>query len=77
MDEENAKLLEENLKLSKENNEILRSLRRSMRLARFMSLLYWVLIIGSAVGAYYFVEPYINQIKDLYGGAGDMLNNFR
>ena len=77
MDSESKKLLEETLRLSQENNNILHSLRRSMRLARFMSLLYWVFIIGSAVGAYYFIQPYINQLRAVYGNTSDVLNSFR
>ena len=74
MDPESKKLLEETLALAKENNGMLHSLRRSMRVARFMSFLYWVLIIGSAFGAYYFVEPYIDQMKGIYGEASGLLN---
>ena len=76
MDEETKKLLEENLRLARENNDMLHSLRRSARFARFMSLLYWVFIVGSAVGAYYLIEPYINQVKDLYSGASDVFGSF-
>jgi len=77
MDPESKKLLEETLAVAKENNDMLHSLRRSMRFARFMSILYWVFIIGSAVGAYYLIEPYIDQVKSIYGGASDMLNSFQ
>ncbi len=37
-----------------------------MRLGRVMSLLYWVFIIGSAIGAYYLVQPYIQGITGAY-----------
>ena len=76
MDHESQKLLEETLALSKENNEILHSIRRSMRMARFMSILYWVFIIGSAVGAFYLIQPYIEQLKDVYSGANSVLEGF-
>lgn len=76
MDPESKKLLEETLRLSQENNNILHSLRRSMRLARLMSFLYWIFIIGSAVGAYYLIQPYIDQLKAVYGNTSDVLNSF-
>ena len=76
MDPESQKLLEENLALSKENNEMLHSIRRSMRMARFMSILYWAFIIGSAVGAFYLIQPYIEQLKDVYSGANSVLEGF-
>ena len=69
MDPEAKKLLEENLKLSQENNAILHKLRRSMQIRRVMSIVYWVFIIGSAVGAYYFIEPYVGSVRDAYSGA--------
>ena len=74
MDPESKKLLEETFALAKENNDMLHSLRRSMRLARFMSLLYWVFIIGSALGAYYFLQPYIDQLKTIYGSTSNIFN---
>jgi len=74
MDSESKQLLEETLAMAKENNSMLHSLRRSMRIARFMSLLYWVFIIGSAVGAYYLIEPYIDQIKSIYSSTSNIFN---
>jgi len=84
MDPESKKLLEDTLALAQENNQILHSIKRSMWFARIMSILYWVLIIGSAVGAYYFIQPYIDQLMSIYGGAksnfnsvGSLLNNLK
>ena len=77
MDPESKKLLEETFALAQENNRMLQSMRRSMRLSRIMSFLYWAFIIGSAVGAYYFIQPYLEQLMGVYSGAGDMLNNFK
>ena len=76
MDPELKKLLEETLALSKENNDILRSMRRSQRVSRILSFLYWAFIIGSAVGAYYFIQPYIDQLMGAYGGAKSNLSSF-
>ena len=69
MSPEERKLLERAVALSEENNDILRSMRRSMRLGNIMTLLYWVFIIGSAVGAYYLIQPYISQITGGYDSA--------
>jgi hypothetical protein len=76
VDPEAKQLLKDTFNLAQENNKILHSLRRSMRLARIMSILYWALIIGSAVGAYYFIQPYIDQLMGVYGNAQSNLNNF-
>ena len=69
MTPEERELLKRCVDLSEENNSMLHSMRRSMRLARIMSILYWVFIIGTAVGAYYLIQPYLNAVTDLYGGA--------
>ncbi len=61
MDEELKRILDENLAISKESLKILKSIRRGNRLAVAFKLFYWLVIIGSAVGAYYFLEPYIKQ----------------
>ena len=77
MSPEERKLLEEAHELAKENNEMLHSMRRSMRFARFMSILYWVFIIGSAVGAYYLIQPYVDQLQEAYGGAKSTYDNIK
>ena len=76
MDPESKKLLEDNLKLSEENNAMLRKLLRSMHVRRILSVLYWAIIIGSTIGAFYFIQPYIDQLKDAYGGAKNNFNGF-
>ena len=75
MDSESKKLLEDTFALAQENNKMLHSIRRSMVLARLMTFVYWVLIIGSAVGAYYFIQPYIDQLIGIYGGAQSNLDS--
>lgn len=74
MSPEELELLKRNIAISEENNDILRGIQRSMRLARMMSVLYWILIIGSAVGAYYFIQPYLEQAMGIYGGAKTQIN---
>ncbi len=76
MSPEDKELLQRSVELAEENNEMLRAIRRSMRFARIMSILYWVFIIGSAVGAYYLIQPYIDTLAGVYGGAKDGLGNF-
>jgi len=66
MDPESKKLLEESLTLAKDNNNMLHSMRRSMRMQRAMTAFYWLFIIGSAVGAYYFIQPYLDTVLDMY-----------
>jgi len=76
MNPEEKVLLERTLKLSEENNQILRAIQRSMRLARIMSIVYWVFIIGSAIGAYYLIQPYLEQLMGIYSGTKDSIGGF-
>jgi hypothetical protein len=81
MDPETKKLLEETLALSKENNKILHALHRSLRLQRIMTILYWVFIICSAVGAFWLIQPYIDAISGSSGGnsqsGSDLLKSYQ
>lgn len=74
MQPDERELLEKTLSLEQENNSLLKSIKRSMRLASIMSIFYWVFIIGSAVGAYYFIQPYIDGITGAYVGTKDTVN---
>lgn len=77
MDNELKKLLEENLEFSKENNELLRSIRGSQKRAAMMRMLYWILIIGMTFGAYYYIQPYIEQIMSVYSGTQESIKSFQ
>jgi hypothetical protein len=77
MSPEERELLEKSVALAEENHNILLSMRRSLRLARIMTLIYWLFIIGSAVGAFYLLQPYLNELLGVYTGAGDLINNFK
>ena len=66
MDPESKQLLQDIYVLEKENNKILRSIKRSATLGRIMSLLYWLIIIGVSVGAFYYMQPYFDKVMNLY-----------
>ena len=69
MSPEEKELLRRSIALAEENNDILRSIQSSMRLARFMTFLYWLVIIGVSVGAFYYVKPYVKSASDFYNSA--------
>ena len=75
MSPEERELLEKSVELAVDNNKILHSIRRSMRLAHIASVVYWMFILGSAIGLYYFIQPYLGQISDIYGGAKNNLES--
>lgn len=79
MDQELRKEIEENRALIKENQKLIKKIHRSMVVGRVMSVLYWIVIIGASVGAYYFIQPYIDSalgaytnVKTGFGAAQDV-----
>ena len=84
MSPEERELLEKTAALAEDNNKMLRSIRRSMFWSQVMSVIYWVIIIGSAIGAYYIIQPYIDQMIGIYGNVkgdldsvGDLIKNIK
>ncbi|HEY9584876.1 MAG TPA: hypothetical protein VJI33_04930 [Candidatus Paceibacterota bacterium] len=68
MTPEEKKLLEKVASQVDENNGILRGIRRTQRMNTVMKILYWVLIIGLSLGAFYFIQPYVDMLKGVTGG---------
>jgi len=66
MDNELEKLLRDNLEVSKDNNHTLRKILRHERIGKVFSLIHWTIIIGSAIGIYYVLQPYIDVLKEAY-----------
>ena len=82
MTPEERATLERVAKLAEESNDILRKMRRTSRISGFMHILYWAVIILISLGAYYFVQPYIDMAMKLYGqvlpvvqGAGSSIDS--
>ena len=68
MDQSLEKLLKENLELSQENNKILRSMRSSARWSRFFKIIFWLIIIGTTAGTYYYLQPFLAEMMKAYQG---------
>ncbi len=84
MSPEEKELLNRAVVLGEENNRMLRSIERSIRIGRIFKIIYWVIIIGSTVGAFYLVQPYFESLLGIYGGVssgfgdyGDLLNSLK
>ncbi len=71
------KAVEENMELSRENNRMIKALYKNYRTVRVFRILYLVLIIGTALGAYYYLEPYLQQISELYTGSANTFNTLK
>lgn len=66
MDPESKKLLEKTLALAEENNKLLVKVRGAQKRLMFWRIAKYVLIIGFTLGAFYFLEPYIDSTKNFY-----------
>lgn len=68
MDQSLEKLIKENLELSQENNKILRKMQRAARWGRFFKIIFWLVIIGTTAGTYYYLQPVLSGMIDSYQG---------
>jgi len=73
MTPEEKSLLERTYKLTEENNKILHGLRRSVRWYSAYKVIYWVVIIGLSVGAFYVFQPYLNTLLSYMPALKDIL----
>ncbi len=80
--EENNKLIKENLELSKKNGKKLKKVHSFMRRTFISKLIYWLIIIFVAAGAFYTVRPHVksaiesyNSFQEKVGDTTDLLND--
>jgi hypothetical protein len=59
-------LLQKNLEASEESLGLLRKMRKAQVYGGVFTFIKWALIIGASLGAYYYIEPYLNKILDMY-----------
>lgn len=56
-------ILQRMLDLTEKNNSFLTKLYSAHRWTVFFHIIYWVLVVGAAVGAYYYIQPYVETIS--------------
>lgn len=76
MEQEERTLLERTAALAEENNKILKKMQRMNRLGTIVHIVYWVILAGVAVGAFYFLQPYIDSVRDTYGSLRNAVHRF-
>ncbi len=74
MSPEERKILEETYRLTKENSKWLKKIRKHMLYGTIFRVAYWLLIIGFAVGIFYFLQPYLENLLNIYSGLTDQLD---
>jgi len=66
MDDELLGAIKEVKALAEDNNKILHGMRRNARIARVWRIFYWLIILGTGVASYYYLQPYINSMTQAY-----------
>lgn len=64
--EELKELVRQNTALAKETHAMVKSMRNASRWARLLKLLWIVLIAAISFGAYIYLQPYLENIMQLY-----------
>jgi len=77
MDPEDKKLLEKVYELAEENNEMLRKVRAVQKRAFFFQIVRWVFIIGIAIGAFYFLQPYVDNFQYFLEDTSDTIDQIK
>ena len=77
MDPDSKKLLEETYKFSEENNKMLHKVRGVQKRQAIFSILKWLIIIGIAVGGYYFLQPFVGQIQKFIQDSGASISQLK
>lgn len=70
MDPESKKLLEETFRLAEENNRMLKKVRNVQKWAAVWNGVKIFVILGLAIGSFYFLEPYLQSLVDVYSSVG-------
>lgn len=75
MDPESKQLLQNTLVLTEENNKLLHKIRGVQKRETFWNVFKMIIIIGIAFGSFYYIEPYLNKIMDLYNSISGVKQN--
>ena len=66
MEQEDKEMLRKTLELSQKNYNMISSIKRSIFWTKVFSVIYWIFIVVVAVGAYYYLQPYIDKLLSVY-----------
>jgi hypothetical protein len=75
MTPEEKSLLERTHKIAEDNNVILRGIRRANRISTVMRILYWLIIVGVTLGAFYYLQPYIDSMFEIIDKAQESIQS--
>ena len=73
MESENKEMIE----LIRENNKMLHKVRGVQKRQAIFSVLKIVIIVGIAVGGYYFLQPFVGQIQKFIQDSGASISQLK
>jgi hypothetical protein len=71
MEPSDQDVLQKTLKLSEENNRLLKGIQRRFRLMTTFTVVRWVIVALIALGAFYYIQPYLEKVIQIYGKIND------
>lgn len=77
MDPESKQMLQNMQAQVEDSNQMLHAIRRSQKISSLMSVVYWLIIIGISVGAFLFLQPYVDQIMKFLKSEGVTFSQFQ
>jgi len=77
MEPEVKKLLEDTHNLAEENNKMLHKIRHNQKIGSFVTGVYWVIVISLGVGAFYFLQPYVDKMQHFFQTTSDTVSGFK
>ncbi len=70
MDQQDKILLKQVAELTEENNRLVRKLVTSQRWNRILFFAKWFVVIALTLGAYYYIQPLVDQVIETYRNLG-------
>ncbi len=70
----NEEKLNEIFRMTEENSRILHNLRRQQYFSNVFRVVYWIIIIASLGGAYFFIKPFVAALSGNTSGFTEMFN---
>ncbi len=59
--------LDKILELAEDTNKLVHKMRRVQVFSGLWTIFYWVIVIGIGIGAFYYIQIYIDSIKEAVG----------
>jgi hypothetical protein len=59
-----------------ENNQLLHRIDRRMKIAQYMRVVYWTIIIAGAIGLYSITKPFVEQVNATQGQIQQTVKSF-